>query len=84
MIKIFEDFNKKEITNYFVWNSNNTIKIWVYDFCFFKDGEFINYHNDNKSTWINIDDPELLFYSNDLEKCEEFIELHYSANKYNL
>jgi hypothetical protein len=98
-LRLYEELMSNEIKKYFVWKQNryeileldyNDVenisqynKIWVYDFLYFDGYKFI----DNKSfgtNWITLDSPYLLFSSDDLEECKNYILFSATQNKYNL
>jgi len=98
-LKYFEGLEPDDIKRYIVWNQSRYeilyykdededdltqySRIWVYDFLYFNGKEFI----DNKSitsNWINLTSKHLLFSSDDLEECKNFILFNVTQNKYNL
>lgn len=97
MIKLFEEYRKEDIKKYIVFLNISTIeilkhtykkdnpfnRIYTTDLYYLHDDKLIEYDK-SEEYWIRADDINILFTSNNLEKCKEYIFVNYTANKYNL
>jgi len=59
-------------------------RVWNIIELYYEYGKFREVIHENNPSWIDEDSEDILFTSNNLEECKEFILLLTTTNKYNL